>query len=251
MKHLRSIILWIAAMAMFLPGCVMVDSGVGTDSGRDHHGIIGSGRIVVIVFEFRDFRRIYLSQAFKATVRKSNSYSVRVEVDDNIQQYLVAHQSADAISIGLEDNSYENTTMNVTIETPDVSSMEASGAASIRFDDVMLSHPLEITGSGACSINGNLVTSDLKLNLTGSSSVDLIGSSSSLSVYGTGATQLSLFDFPVKSCKAILTGGSVSNVSVSDYLEVNLTGGSLFRYKGDPPTRILNAIGGSVIQKVG
>jgi len=251
MNYTRRFIITIAALAIFLPGCVMVDSGVGTDSGRDHHGIIGSGRLVVIVFDFRDFNRIYLSQAFKATVRTGNTYSVKVEVDDNIQQYLVASQSGNAISIGLEDNSYENTTMNVTIETPDVSYIEASGAASIQFDTVTLNHPLEITGSGACSINGNLVTSDLKLNLTGSSSVNLIGSSSSLNVYGTGATQLSLFDFPVRSCKAVLTGGSLSNVRVSDYLEVNLTGGSVFRYKGDPPTKILNAIGGSVIQKVG
>jgi hypothetical protein len=251
MKRLRNFILSIAALAVFLPGCVMLDSGVGTDSGRDHRGIIGSGRTIVIVFDFRDFRRIYLSQAFKATVRKSNTYSVRVEVDDNIQQYLVAHQSADAISIGLEDNSYQNTTMNVTIETPDVSYIEASGAACIQFDAFVTDHPIEITGSGACSISGSLVTSDLKLNLTGSSTVELTGNSASLSVSGTGATQLSLFEFPVKSCKAVLTGGSVSSVRVSDYLEVNLTGGSVFRYKGDPPTKILSAIGGSVIQKVG
>jgi hypothetical protein len=251
MKHVKSFVLWIVALAVFLPGCVMVDSGVGSDSKRDQHAIIGSGRIVVIVFDFRDFRKIYLSQAFKATIRKSSSYSVRVEVDDNIQQYLVAHQSADAISIGLEDNSYQNTTMNITIEMPDVSYIEASGAASIRFDALVLDHPMEIVSSGACSIGGNLVVSEITLNLTGSSSVELTGSATALNVYGTGATQLSLFDFPVKSCKAVLTGGSVSNVRVSDYLEVNLTGGSVFRYKGDPPTKILNAIGGSVIQKVG
>ncbi len=251
MKHLKIFVVTLLALAVLVQGCVMIDSGVGFDSKKDGHAVFGSGRIIAIFLDFRDFNRISLSQAFTATIRKSSTYSVKVELDDNIQQYLIARQSGSAIAIGLEDNSYQNVTMRVTIETPDVSTLELSGAACIQFNDLALNHPLQIVGSGACTVGGGLVVGDLTLNLTGSSSVSLTGSASSLNVYGTGATQLSLFDFPVKRCTAVLTGGSLSDVRVSDYLEVNLTGGCVFRYKGDPPTKIFNAYGGSVIQKVG
>ena len=252
MKHSpKYIILWIAAVLLSFPACVMVDDGWGVNSGHDQHVVIGSGRVVIITFGFRDFTRISLNQSFKATIRKSNAYSVKVEVDDNIEQYLLAHQSGSSISIGLEDNSYKNITMNVTIETPDVSLIEATGAASIRLDGFELDHDIQILASGASVINGNLTAREVTFNLTGSSTVALTGRANDLNVYGTGAMQLSLFDFPVRNCKAVMTGGSVSNVSVSDNLEVSLTGGSVLRYKGNPTTRILSVTGGSVIQKVG
>ena len=255
MKHSpKYIILWLAVVLLSFPACVMVDDGFGgfgVDSGHGQHVVIGSGRLVVVTFGFRDFTRISLSHSFKATIRKSNSYSVKVEVDDNIEQYLTAHQSGSSIAIGLEDNSYKNITMNVTIETPDVSLIEGMGAASIRLDGFELDHDIQILATGASIINGNLTAREVSFNLTGSSTVALTGRADDLIVYGTGATQLSLFDFPVKNCKAIMTGGSVSNVSVSDNLEVSLTGGSVLRYKGNPTTRILSVTGGSVIQKVG
>jgi hypothetical protein len=247
----KYVILWFAAVMFSFPACVVVDPDLGIDSRHDQHAIVGSGRLVIVTFGFRDFSRISLSQSFKATIRKSESYSIRVEVDDNIKQYVLAHQSGNAVSIGLEDNSYSNVTMNVTIETPDVSSIEASGASSIRLDGFVLDHDLQVVASGASLINGNLTAREVTFNLTGSSNVELTGGANVLSVYGTGATQLSLFDFPVMTCKVNMTGGSVSNVRVSDYLEVSLTGGSVLRYKGNPSTKIISVTGGSVIQKVG
>jgi hypothetical protein len=252
MKHSpKYMILCFVAAILSLPACVLVDTDNGFDTGHGQQVIVGSGRVVVISFGFRDFSRISLSQSFKATVRKGNAYSIRVEVDDNIQQYVLAHQSGSAISIGLEDNSYKNITMNITIETPDVEFIEALGAGSIRLDGFDLNHDLQIIGSGASVINGNLFARGVTFNLTGSSTVDLTGRANDLTVFGTGATQLSLFEFPARNCKVIMTGGSVSNIQVSDNLEVSLTGGSLLRYKGNPATKIVSVTGGSVIQKVG
>ena len=178
-------------------------------------------------------------------------YSVKVEIDDNIQPYLQAHQSGNTITIGLDDNSYKNVTVNVTIETPDVVYIESSGAGSVTFDGFDLDHDIQIVGSGASSFNGTLTARTVTFNLSGSSAVDLIGGADDLNVYGTGATQLALFDFPVKRCSVNMTGGSVSNVRVSENLEISLTGGSVLRYMGSPSTRIVTVTGGSVIQKVG
>lgn len=252
MKHsAKNIILWFVVLALSFPACVMVDDGMGIGSGHGQHVIIGSGRIVIVSFGFRDFSRISLSQSFKATIRKSTTYSVKVEVDDNIRDYLLAQQSGSTISIGLEDNSYQNITMNVTIETPDVNFIESSGAGSIHLDGFELDHDVQVVASGASFINGNLSARQVTLNLSGSSNVELTGGAVGLTVYGSGATQLSLFDFPVQGCKVVMSGGSVSNVRVSDSLEVSLTGGSVLRYKGNPSTRIVSVTGGSVIQKVG
>jgi len=161
------------------------------------------------------------------------------------------YQEGDKIFIGLENNTYRNTTMEVTIGTPDIERIETSGAGSVRLDGFVLAHGIEFAASGATTINGSLTADDVTFALTGSTTVELIGSANSLLVNGSGATVLHLFDFPVKDCQANLSGGSTSNVTVSDNLEVNLSGGSIFRYRGNPVVRVISISGGSIIQKVG
>ena len=88
------------------------------------------------------------------------------------------------------------------------------------------------------------------MQLSGSSTVELTGNAGVMTINGSGATILRLLGFPVGTCKAELSGASVSDVSVSDNLEVNLSGGSVFRYKGNPFVKIIGVSGGSVIQRV-
>jgi hypothetical protein len=249
-NSIKNIILWSIIIALTFPACVMVDPGTGYGSKHDQGGIVGSGKMIIIGFGFRDFTRIFFGHVFRATIRKSTTYSVKVEMDDNIKPYVQVHQSGNLLSIDLDDNTYSDITVNVTIETPDVSSIEAAGAGSVHLDGMYLDHDIQLTGSGSTVFNGTLTARTVTMNLQGSSTVELTGSADDLSAYGTGATQLALLNFPVKRCTVVMTGGSVSNVWASETLEVTLNGGAVLRYKGNPSTRIVDVAGGSFIQRV-
>jgi hypothetical protein len=251
MTHLKHITAICLAVALSVPGCVMVDSLNGIDTNDNQQTVVGSGRIVSVSFDFTGFKKVSLNNAFKAKINRSNFYSVTVEIDDNVKQYLNVYQYGDEIFIGLENNTYRNTTAEVTIGTPDIERIETSGAVSVRMDGFVFAHGIEFVSSGSSSIGGNLTVGDVTFGLSGSTTVELTGSANSLLVNGSGATVLHLFDFPVKDCRANLSGGSTSNMSVSDNLEVNLSGGSIFRYKGNPVVRVISISGGSIIQKVG
>lgn len=250
MKPIQLLFAASLAIALAATGCVMVDPtfGVGPADGRN--SIVGSGHLVTVTLDFRGFRRIFLSHAFTARIERGASYSVKVETDDNIEQYVRANQSGDEIHIGLEDNSYSNATLNVVIVTPDVSLIDASGAASVSVSGFSLSHNVELVGSGASIFKGNLSATEVVMKLSGSSTVDLTGSADNLDIDGSGAMVLHLLGFPVKSCKATLSGGSVSDINVSDALEISLSGGSVFRYKGNPVMRVISISGGSIIQRL-
>ena len=237
-------------VALFTPGCVMIDSSLGLDPIDRGHSIVGSGHLVTLTPDFRDFRKIFLSHGFRAKIEKGSSFSVKIETDDNIEQYVRAFQSGDEIHIGLEENSYSNVTLTVVIVTPDLSLINASGATSVSLNGFNLSHGVEIVSSGACMFSGNLNASSVVMKLSGSSIVDLTGRADNLEVEESGATVLRLLSFPVKTCKASLSGGSVSDVSVSDTLDVTLSGGSVFRYKGNPVMRTVSVSGGSIIQRL-
>jgi len=251
MKTIRFILTAFLTIALFASGCVLVDPSIGIGPIDERQSIVGSGHLVTVTLNFRDFRRIFLSHAFKARIDRGNSYSVRVETDDNIEQYVRAYQSGDGIYIGLENNnSYGNTTLNVVMTTPDVSLIDASGASSVSVSGFSVSHNVELVGSGASVFKGDLNAGEVVMKLSGSSTVDLTGGADNLDIYGSGAMVLHLLHFPVKTCKADLSGGSVSDVSVSDALELTLSGGSVFRYKGNPVMRVISVSGGSIIQRL-
>jgi len=250
MKTFALLTATLIAFALAAPGCVMIDSSLGLDPTDNRPAIVGSGHPVSVTLNFTNFRRIFLSHAFKARIDKGSSYSVRVETDDNIGQYVRAYQSGDEIHIGMEENNYRNTTLTVVIVTPDVSLIDASGAASLSVSGFSLSHSVELVGSGASVFKGDLSATEVVMRLSGSSTVDLTGGADKLDIGGSGAMVLHLLNFPVRTCKADLTGGSVSDVSVSDSLEISLSGGSVFRYKGNPVMRIVSVSGGSIIQRL-
>jgi len=250
MKTFRFLIAAFMTLALFVTGCVVVDPTIGVGPIDERQAVVGSGHIVTVMLNFKNFKKIYLSHAFKARIDKGSSYSVRLETDDNIEKYVRAYQSADEIHIGLDDYSYRNPTLTVVIETPDVSVINASGAASISLSGFELSHRVELVGSGASVFKGDFTATEVVMTLSGSSTVELTGGAETLEINGSGAMVLHLLGFPVRTCKATLTGGSVSDVSVSDLLEVSLSGGSVFRYKGNPVMRIVSISGGSIIQRV-
>jgi hypothetical protein len=250
MKTVRFLFATSMALALLVSGCVVVDPSIGVGPMDNQRAVVGSGHLVSVTLNFRNFSKIYLSHAFKARIERGSSYSVRVETDDNLEEFVRAYQSGDEIHIGLENNSYRNTTMNVYIQMPDVSLIDASGAATVSVGGFELWHPVELSASGASVFSGDLSATDVALRLSGSSAVNLAGWAESLTIEGSGGIVLHLLGFPVKTCKATLSGGSVSDVSVSDLLEISLSGGSVFRYKGNPVMRIVSLSGGSVIQKL-
>jgi hypothetical protein len=250
MKTIRLFFAVLLAISLFATGCVVVDPTIGVGPIDERQAIVGSGHLVTVTLNFKNFKKIFLSHAFKARIDRGSSYSVRLETDDNIEKYVQGYQSGDEIHIGLEDNSYRNTTLNVVIVTPDVSLIDASGAAAVTLSGFELSHRVELVGSGASVFKGDFTATEVVLRLSGSSTVDLTGHAETLDIDGSGAMVLHLLDFPVKTCKATLSGGSVSDVSVSDVLEISLSGGSVFRYKGNPVMRIISLSGGSIIQRL-
>lgn len=250
MKLFTFLTVLLFAVALFTQGCVMIDSSLGLDPIDRGHSIVGSGHLVTLTPDFKNFKKIYLSHSFRARIEKGSASSVKIETDDNIEQYVRASQTDDEIHIGLEDNSYSNVTLTVVIVTPDLSLINVSGAASVTLNGFNLSHSLEIVSSGSCILNGTLNAADVVMKLSGGTIVNFTGGADDLQVEGSGGTVLRLLNFPVKTCKASLSGGSVSDVSVSDTLEVTLSGGSVFRYRGNPVMRLVSVSGGSTIQRL-
>ncbi len=252
---MKSKIIFLLAGIMLLvltQGCVRIGSNInGFDFDDQYNSIVGSGKLITLTLGFRDFSHIYLHHAVKATIKKSDRFSIVLEIDDNLSGYLETSQAGNRITIGLKNGfSYKNTTIRAVIETPDVELLNLSGASSIELDQFNLANELFFDASGASVIKGNFNAQKINMQLSGASVVEFYGTGNELKVNGSGASVLNLLGYQLKKCDLNLSGASSSNIYVTEKLDVTLSGGSVLRYKGNPAIGIMNTSGGSVIQRL-
>jgi phage shock protein PspC (stress-responsive transcriptional regulator) len=172
-----------------------------------------------------------------------------------------------AIELILNHDSVQNVTVSAKEGyLPKITTKVENGVLHIYADEIFLNRKIKVTVSadsinsivarGACQINteSDLITSNLKLELTGASQADmdlkvaglidvdlngasqanLSGSANSLKSEGTGACQLEAEDLLTKIADVKVTGASHANVYASEKLDASATGASEIDCKGSP-----------------
>ena len=229
-------------------GCNNIISNGDWDSNKNT--IHGSGRLVTINKNYTDFDKINLSHSFKADVYQSDNYSVTIKMDDNILEHLESFKSGDKLSLGLSDGyNYNDITLIAEIGVPNITTIDLSGASALELHGFDFSHSLNIYLSGASSVKGNITVSDIQMDMSGASYVNLIGEGKNLAVYGSGASAIELPNFPVDEAAIYLSGASYSKINVYNYLKIHLTGASVLYYTGDPTIGEISVDGVSKIVK--
>ncbi|MFC2133195.1 GIN domain-containing protein [Bacteroidota bacterium] len=249
-KEILSII--ILPVILFITGCDLIThfQEEPGDTNQNAGNITGSGNLVSIEESFTNFNTISLSHSFNAEVVQSDSYYVRLKVDDNVVQYLRSYQEGSTIYLGLINGSYNNITLIAEIGMPDISSVFMSGATRINLDGFQFDHSFNIDISGASVVTGNISTGNLYCSLSGASSVEIIGEGKDVNIVGSGASNINLLNFPAENINIHLSGASVSTVNTSGIMNVSLSGVSRLWYRGNPTFGSLEISGSSSITKI-
>src|SRR5438046_666168 len=97
------------------------------------HRINGSGNVITQAREVSHFNGAEVGSAIDLYVKQDSSYSVKVEVDDNLQQYIMISESNGTLYIRQESNTNLRSTgkIKVYISAPEFVHLDASGASRI------------------------------------------------------------------------------------------------------------------------
>ena len=216
----------------------------------DNATVVGSGDIVTVEESISGFDRLDISHTFDVDIIQSQTYSLVVELDDNLVEYLVIEQRGDTLVLSLEDNqSYNRITLKALISMPTLRALEASGASDVKFTQFSSSNPFDLDVSGASSAEGDIEAGDVSVDISGASDVVLSGSGGDLKVDASGAGEADLEEFPVNDADLDLSGASDVTVNVSGTLDVRADGASEVKYVGSPTFGTVDVSGGSTVQE--
>ncbi|HVV54484.1 MAG TPA: head GIN domain-containing protein, partial [Mucilaginibacter sp.] len=196
--------------------------------------IKGSGNKVTNDTKVGNFSRISVSGAFKVNLKQDSTGNVSVTADDNLQKYIHVESDGDELHIYSRKNFCNAGEMVINIGLKQVERIKGSGAVEFISDGKLNTGDLRIGLSGASKVDLDLTAANVQIDGSGASEIDLKGQATSNKVELTGEGKVSALDFVVGSYDIHTTGASHCDINVLNSLNVNTTGASEIRYRGNP-----------------
>jgi hypothetical protein len=209
----------------------------------------GSGNEVTLTPYVSGFDSLDIGHAFEVDIIQSQTYSLAIDVDDNIEQYLIVDDSGGTLVLDLEDGrAYTNVTLRAQISMPELRALELSGASDAKFTQFKSSDPFDLKASGASLAIGDIEAGDVAIKLSGASDARLEGEGGDLLLEASGASKVDLEDYKVEDATLDLSGASDVTVRVNGVLNVSASGASTVMYFGNPSLGDISTSGASSIR---
>ncbi len=202
------------------------------------HGkrVRGSGNVIMQSRNVSDFTGVSISGAMHLYLKQETSSSVKIETDDNLQQYIMITVENGVLRIRPQQNInlVETGKIKVFVSAPVFRSMEATGACNI-FSENMLSsgEAIDIDLTGASDARVELKSPKVSADLTGASSLSLKGEAKEFSIDGSGSSNVRCFDLLTEETRIDMSGACDAEVFASVKLDVKASGASDVKYKGN------------------
>ena len=217
--------------------------------GAFFSNVKGSGNIVTEVMPISGFTEVQVGNTFQVTITQAAEYSVEIDIDDNLVQFLEVKKVGDTLEIRLQrGRSARSATMEARVSMPKLTAVELSGASKGFVQGFVSDANFDARVSGASHLTADIQAPQTGVELSGASSVHFEGSGTTLSVSASGASNANLENFTVESAAVRLSGASVARLNVSRIMDpVLLTGASKLIHSGNPSFRNFKTSGASAI----
>ncbi len=196
-----------------------------------------SGVTKVSTKEVSAFDKVDVSGAIDVIVNIGNKSEVVIEADSAIMPYVVTEVKDRELRIYNKDiigfYNFKNNKILVTITTPSILELESSGACDVTINDLK-TDMFKLSLSGACDLIGSFECNVLDFESSGSSDSKLRGKVKNCNIELSGACDIKALDLEVDSLKIEGSGSSNVEITVQNSLDVELSGASELRYKGEP-----------------
>lgn len=235
--YLSIILLIAAASAALLSSCRM--------------GCIkGSGRQITENHKLASFNMIKVSGGFKIHLKQDSSFTANVTADDNLMKYIHVESDGDELHIYSKKNFCGSGEVVINIGVRDLRELKGSGAVDFTSDGKLNTKDLDIKLNGASKVDLDLTAANVSTEANGACEINLRGQATQHRVSMNGSGKIHAFDFVVGRYDIHTAGASECEINVLNDLEINSTGASDVKYKGNPPTVNSSKLGAGSVTHV-
>ena len=182
------------------------------------------------------FNSIDVSSSIDVYVKQDSVTSVKVEADENLQEYIHVVNDGEVLRISPEEgyNLDPSRKIKVYVSSPAYKSFEASGACNIYGENKITSTDiLDFDLSGSCDIKMDLHAPKVNAGLSGACDIELKGETKEFKVEGSGSTGIKSMELLAENVDVDISGSGDAEVYASVKLNVEVSGAGSVKYKGN------------------
>lgn len=198
--------------------------------------IRGNGNMKTENRTISSFDAVYVSGNTDLFVKQDSIFSVRIEADENLMEYIITELDGSTLKIRSKDgvNLKSSRSIKVYVSAPSFKHFNASGSCNIFGENkITSSEAIAIDISGASDVKMELMAPQIETDLSGASSLTLAGQTKDFKVNGSGSTDINCFDLQTENTIIELSGAGSASVFASLKLDVRSSGAADVRYKGN------------------
>ncbi len=201
--------------------------------------------------QVKNFNKIEISGGFNVILTQGTVEKLTIDADVDIHPKIITEVRGGTLIIKLENNMWNKNIKNLTAELTFIhlDGIDVSGAVKITGTNPMKFSDLKIDGSGATKINLNLSATRLSCDFSGASEITLKGNAPEFEVDLSGASNLEALNFLTRKCSIECSGASNAKVYATESLKVEGSGASEISYSGNPADVDTDLSGASKIKK--
>jgi hypothetical protein len=230
MKKVK-VIIFIAALVIGLMiaksfGAVL---GFGNVSFNFFSGIRGSGVSQIEKREVANFKQIDVSGMIEVEVVAQKGFSVEVEADDNLMEYVKTEVDGDTLKLYTKNRISPRTKIRVMISMPELTGADVSGVSKLTAHD--------------------LKTESFNLDVSGASKIEINGEARNLKIEASGASKINAENLKVSNADIDVSGATQVTVNATEEVRADASGASKVNYVGQPKNVIKDTSGASRVSQ--
>jgi hypothetical protein len=195
----------------------------------------GNGNVTTQDRQVGSFKDIEVGGAAKVFVSQGDQHSVKVEVDENLQQFVEVFQEGNKVIVREKRGFNLDPTgdLKIYVTAPVYNDIDVSGACDI-IGQTAISNPenIEMHISGAGDMKMEVNAPHISAEVSGSGNIDLKGETKSVSLDLTGAAHAHCFGLKSEETKVDISGAGSAQVYASVHLDAQVSGAGTVDYKG-------------------
>jgi hypothetical protein len=213
--------------------------------------IRGNGNITTQTRSAGQFNSIDVSGSIDVYVKQDSSSSIKVEADENLQQYIETIDDGNVLRIKTEEgyNLRSSRQIKVYVSSAVFKRFEASGACDIFSEGkISSSSDIDLGLSGSCEVTMDINAPKVSADVSGACTVKLKGETKDFKLQGSGSTDVKCFDLIAENVDLDISGAGDAEVYASGKLSGSISGAADVHYKGAAQTDI-HTSGASSVKK--
>jgi hypothetical protein len=195
----------------------------------------GDGNVTTQDRPVNEFKDVEVRGAAKLFVSQGDQHTVKVEVDENLQQFVEVFQEGGKVIIREKSGYNLNPTgdLRIYVTAPVYNNIDVAGACDI-IGQAPINNPenlsMQIEGAGDMKMEVN--APHIGAEVSGSGNIDLRGETKSADIDLTGAGHAHCFDLKSETTKVEISGAGTAQVYASVHLNAEVSGAGSVDYKG-------------------